>query len=170
MNLWEFHPMLVHFPIAYLLAAVATELLALRRPGETLHRATASLFAAGVAFGWLAAGAGVLAYVTVPAHTEEGHYLMYWHLSLGLVMLILFTCISIARWRRRTNVATNPQLIAALFGAVLLMITGYLGGSIVYRHGAGVDPRILAPEIREGHSHQTGHADPHASGGAHTHP
>ena len=33
------------------------------------------------------------------------------------------------------------------------MVTGYLGGLIVYHHGAGVNPNILAPEIRDGHSH-----------------
>tara|TARA_R110002111_G_scaffold261105_1_gene333440 strand:- start:2735 stop:3166 length:432 start_codon:yes stop_codon:yes gene_type:complete len=54
----------------------------------------------------------------------------------------------------RTTAATKLQLIAALCGVVLLMLTGSLGGSIVYHHGAGVDPKILTPEIREGHSHE----------------
>jgi uncharacterized membrane protein len=117
--------------------------------------------AAGLILGWLAAAASGQAHFTVPAHTEEGHVLMYWHLGLGPAMLAHFTWVSITRWRGRTKGATKLQLIGAQARLVLLMLTGYVGGSIVYHHGAGVDPRILAPEIREGHSHQdqTGHDD-----------
>lgn len=155
---WELHPMLVHFPIAFLLGGVVLLLWARRRPSETLHRMGAGLLLAGMILGWTAAAAGGLAYFTVPAHTEEGHALMYWHLGLGLAMLAVFTWLSIVRWRRRTTAAHNSHLVAALVGSVLLMLTGYVGGSIVYHHGAGVDPKILAPEIREGHSHQNGHS------------
>lgn len=151
---WELHPMLVHFPIAFLLGGVVFLLWAWRRPNEMRHRAAAGMLLAGMILGWLAAAAGGLAYFTVPAHTEEGHILMYWHLGLGLAMLALFTWVSITRWRSRTTGATRPQLIAAIVGVVLLMFTGYVGGSIVYHHGAGVDPKILAREIREGHTHQ----------------
>jgi len=45
---------------------------------------------------------------------------LYWHLGLGLAMLVLFTWLSIVRWRRRTSTATKPQLVAALIGVVLL--------------------------------------------------
>ncbi len=164
---WEFHPMLIHFPIAFLLGGVVVLLLDWRRPSETLHQTAAGLLLAGMILGWLSAAAGGLAYFTVPAHTERGHELMYWHLGLGLAMLVLFTWVSVGRWRRRPPAASKLQLIVALIGAVLLMITGYVGGSIVYHHGAGVDPRILAPEIREGHSHQNGHAHSSEAGGVH---
>jgi len=170
---WELHPMLVHFPIAFLLGGVALLVWARRKPSEFLHHAAAGLLLAGMICGWVAAAAGGLAYFTVPAHTEEGHELMYWHLGLALAMLAVFTWVSIARWRGRTTAASKPQLLASLVGIVLLMLTGYVGGSIVYHHGAGVDPKILAPEIRDGHSHQNGHseqADPGAGQhGGHSH-
>lgn len=164
---WELHPMLVHFPIAFLLGGVVFLLWSWWCPNEIRHRATAGMLLAGMILGWLAAAAGGLAYFTVPAHTEEGHILMYWHLGLGLAMLALFTWVSITRWRSRTTGATKPQLIAAIVGVVLLMFTGYVGGSIVYHHGAGVDPKILAPEIREGHSHQNGHSSADEGGANH---
>lgn len=41
MNLWEIHPMLVHFPIAFLLAAAALDLPALRWPRESVAQAGA---------------------------------------------------------------------------------------------------------------------------------
>ena len=60
-----------------------------------------------VMFSGLPPAAGGLAYFTVPAHTEEGHGLMLWHLGLGLAMLALFTWVSIARWRGRETTATK---------------------------------------------------------------
>ncbi len=164
---WEFHPMLVHFPIAFLLGGAVLMLWTMRRPSEMLHRTVAGLLLAGVLFGWLAAATGGLAYLTVPAHTEEGHGLMLWHLGLGLAMLALFTWVSIARWRGRETAATKQQLAVTLVGAVLLMLTGHVGGSVVFRHGAGVDPEILSREIREGHSHASGHSDSSESSSEH---
>ena len=153
MNLWEFHPMLVHFPIAFLLAVVVLDLLALRWPRESTTRAARDLLFAGTAFGWLAVAAGFLAFYTVPAHTEEAHSLMFWHLGVGLAALAIFTWQAVSRWQQGPIQPRIIQCIVGCCGAMLLMITGALGGWIVYHGGAGVDPDILAPEIREGHSH-----------------
>lgn len=153
---WKIHPMSVHFPIAFLLAAVALDLVATRWQLEGVTRASTGLLIAGVAFGWLAAGAGLLAYFTVPAHTEQAHTLMYWHLSLAIAMLSLFTWLGAVRLRGRKSAPTRWDLAISVFAAVLLLATGGLGGWIVYRGGAGVDPSILATEIREGHSHDEG--------------
>ncbi|HCO21537.1 MAG TPA: hypothetical protein DIT97_00115 [Gimesia maris] len=147
------HPALVHVPIAFLLGGVVLLLWAWWRANEIQHRVAAGMLLVGMVSGWLASTAGGLAYFTVPAHTEQGHVLMYWHLGFGLAMLILFTWLSTVSWRGRTTAATKLQLTVALCGVVLLMLTGYLGGLIVYHHGAGVNPNILAPEIRDGHSH-----------------
>lgn len=170
MNAWELHPMLVHFPIAFLLAGVALQLWVYWRSRWTGTDAATRLLLAGTILGWLAAGAGVLAFFTVPAHTEEGHYLMYWHLGLGMMALAMFTWLSVVCWRHRTEPVRKPHLAAGLCGALLLTITGYLGGSIVYHHGAGIDPDLLTPEIRTGHTHDGEHShgrtanDRHPSG------
>ncbi len=158
---WEWHPILVHFPIAFLLAGVALMLWARWHPTEMWHQNAASLMLVGTILGWVAAAAGGLAYLTVPAHTDEGHVLMFWHLGLGIATLLVFTWLALARRHRRTERVTRWQLTAAIVGALLLSITGYLGGAIVYDHGAGIRPEILAPEIQEGHSHQ--HNDPQSS-------
>lgn len=154
-KIWEIHPMLVHFPIALLLTGVAAELLARKRP--TLTRPAAGLLVAGAVLGWLAATAGLLSFYTVPAHTDQAHTLMWWHLGFAVASLVLFTWVCVKRWKAGASSASGSQLAAESFGALLLLITGYLGGAIVYHGGAGIAPELLSPEIREGHSHDGGH-------------
>ena len=152
-EVWEIHPILLHFPIALLLCGVAAELWGMRRPRETLTRAGAGLLLTGMLSGWATAAAGLLAFWTVPAHTEEAHTWMWWHLGFAATTMLLFTWLAIVRWRRRAVPSTGGQWFAGLCGAVLLTITGWLGGLIVYHGGAGIDPALLVQEIREGHSH-----------------
>lgn len=168
MHVWELHPALVHFPIAFLLGAVALDFVAIRHPSESLHRAANGLLMAGVASGLIAAAAGFAAFLTVPAHTEEAHRWMYWHLGLAISALLLFLIAIFQRWRRWAEpVASRIRLLGLLAAAGLLSITGYLGGQIVYHGGAGIEPSILSPEIRH-HHHGGRETTPEA--GEHHHP
>ncbi|MFQ5733587.1 MAG: DUF2231 domain-containing protein [Planctomycetaceae bacterium] len=156
MEFWEFHPILVHFPIAFLLAGMAVEVWAFRKPRESLTRPAAGLLVAGVISGWLAAAAGLLAFWTVRAHTTAAHGEMIWHLWLAIGSLSLFSGVAWMRWRNRSEKAVKPVLAVGLVAAILLVVAGDFGGGLVYRGGAGVDPEILSAEIRGGHSHQNG--------------
>ncbi|WP_291177989.1 DUF2231 domain-containing protein [Gimesia sp.] len=143
--------MLVHFPIALLLTGVVMEFLSRKRP--TLTIPAAGLLVTGVVFGWLSAAAGLLSFYTVPAHTKQAHVLMWWHLGFAVLTLLLFTWIAVKRWKARQVSARHLLLLASLCGAALLVVTGYLGGMIVYHGGAGIQPDLLSPEIRTGHHH-----------------
>ncbi len=171
MNPWELHPLLVHFPIAYLLGGAFLDLVTVVLRRETLSRNAAGLLLAGVCSGWLAMAAGLLAFYTVPAHTEEAHGVMYWHLGLAIASLLLFTWIAVARWRYRASPPKLPHAVAAVVASVLLAATGHLGADLVYHGGAGVQPELLAPEIRKGHSHSqgSGHDNEQPDGSAHQH-
>jgi uncharacterized membrane protein len=147
--------MLVHFPIALLLTGVVAELLARWRSAFT--RPAVALLVAGVAIGWLAAAAGLLSFYTVPAHTEEAHTLMWWHLGFAIAALLLFTWLCVKRWKARDSSAGGALLAAEALAALLLLVTGYLGGVVVYHGGAGVAPQLLSPEIQQGHSHDGTH-------------
>ena len=148
---WEAHPATVHFPIAFLVGGVALDLYAWWRGRADLARVATGLVAAGVVTGVVAGATGTLAFFTVPAHTAEAHRLMYWHLGLMAGALVVFIGVTVVR--RRREPPTVWVRVAGLFGVLALLVGAYLGGNIVYRGGAGVDPAILAPEVRGGHGH-----------------
>lgn len=157
MNIWEIHPALVHFPIALLLSGVVLDLFGWWRGKEILVRSATWILIAGVAACAVAANFGLLAFYTVPAHTEEAHRLMYWHLGMASASLVLFTWVALSRWFRR---ATSPSISSRAIGVVAagtLGVAGYLGGYIVYHGGAGIDPELLTAAVREEHSHGQGH-------------
>ena len=103
------------------------------------------LIAAGVVFGLFAVATGLLAFFTVRAHTGLAHGQMYWHLGLNAAALGLFAAIFYIR--RRVDGLSAGVRIAGVAAAALIAGGGFLGGQIVYRGGAGVDPGILIPEI-----------------------
>ena len=163
MNIWELHPALVHFPIALFLSGVALDLVGWWRANEILMRAATWMLIAGVATGILAANFGLLAFYTVPAHTEAAHRLMYWHLGLASASLVLFTWVATVRWFRRETRPSFSARVVGVIAAGILSAAGGLGGFIVYHGGAGVDPELLASAVREGHSHGQGRS-PDTSG------
>ena len=142
---WEFHPATVHFPIAFLLGGVALDLYAWRRGRPDLARVATWLISAGTIFGLLAVATGLLAFFTVRAHTQQAHGQMYWHLGLNAAAVLMFAALFFVR-RRPDQLGTGVR-VAGILAAALLAGGGFLGGQIVYRGGAGVDPVILIPEI-----------------------
>lgn len=153
MNIWELHPMFVHFPIAFLVGAVVLDLFAWWHARFDLALIATGLLIAGVITGWLAANFGLLAFYTVPAHTEDAHQWMYWHLGAAVISLAVFTWLTALRWFHRAQRPSPAVRVTSLIALAILMVAGYLGGQIVYHGGAGIEPELLATEIREGHSH-----------------
>ena len=150
---WELHPALNHFPIAFLLGAVILDLYAWWWGKESLLPIATGLLVAGVLTGVITALSGLLSFFTVPAHTLRAHELMYWHLAIQAASLLLFAWSAWLRWRGRISSPTVGARAIGLVAAALLSVGSAIGGYIVYHGGAGVDPMILAPELRGGHSH-----------------
>lgn len=169
---WELHPMLVAFPIAFLIGGVVVDLWAMVHARPDRRRAATTLMTAGFWTGLVAAAAGGLAYFTVPAHTEAAHSLMLWHLGTAAMGLLLFGWSVWARRRSGTVVPGPAHTVVPCIAVILMIIAGKLGGHAVFRGGAGVDPAILAPEVRQGHSHagEPDEGHPHEHEPDHSHP
>lgn len=150
---WEIHPALNHLPIAFLLGGVAVDSYAWWRGRPNLSSVATGLLVAGVLTGGFAWLSGVLAFFTVPAHTEEAHWLMFWHGGVQTIALAMFSWVAWKRWRNATSPPLALVRVVGCIGAVLLLIGSGVGGYIVYHGGAGIDPQLLAPEVRQSHSH-----------------
>jgi uncharacterized membrane protein len=153
---WEIHPALNHLPIAFLLGGVAVDLYAWWCWRPNLSQVATGLLVAGVLTGALAALAGLLAFFTVPAHTDEAHWLMYWHAGVQVIALAMFAWPAWRRWRSWTAAPTAGSRFITCLAAVLLLVGSSIGGYIVYHGGAGIDPQLLTLEVRQSHSHGAG--------------
>jgi len=162
LRLWEINPATVHLPIGLLLSGVALDLYAWWRRRPELVRIAYGILVAGVLLGVLAALSGAVAFYTVPpTHTEEAHTLMYWHLGLQATSLAVFAFVVLVRWWLRERAPSGLLRITGLVAVGLLVIGAYLGGHLVYRGAAGVDPSLLSPSLQEGHHHDgEGHEHP----------
>jgi uncharacterized membrane protein len=141
----NFHPLLVHFPIALLLLAALLELLRLvtRRP----HFAPAAgwFLYLGALAAVFAAGSGWLAEQTVApvaaAHEELEKHEKFGYVTLGVAAALVF-------WRVATGRRGGPRprwlyTLTLLALAGLVALTAHEGGELVYQHGVGT--RITAP-------------------------
>lgn len=137
----HFHAMIIHFPIALLMAGFLSEIIALFSKKE---------FFSNVAFYLLFLGAlgASAAYVSgsyagegiedgplknpVELHEQAATVTLWLAIITALFRAVVFYFKYSRSWVKWVGIL----LFAALVGSVA--ITGYLGGQLVYSHGAGV--------------------------------
>jgi uncharacterized membrane protein len=146
------HPMLIVFPLGLLATAVIFDLLYLIFGNRLLPTASYYMIAAGILGGLLAAIFGFIDWLALP-NGSRAKNIGLWH-GLGNVLIVgLF---AVSWFLRGNNVDFLPDSVAltlSFAGTVLALITGWIGGELVYRLGVGVDPgaNVNAPNsITEG--------------------
>ena len=141
------HPLIVHFPIAWLIAAQAADLVSLVSPRAPWAGTMAAyLYPAGAAsaMGAYFSGRQAAASVLTPG---MAHPTVLEHWNWALATTLYFTAFAavrvvLARRARRPPLWTRVGLAAAgLAGMVLLVQTGEHGARLVFEHGLGVMPR-----------------------------
>jgi len=147
------HPLIVHFPIAWWIAAVIVDLIALMLPKAAWADTTASvLYPAGAISAALAylTGRQAAATVLIPG---MAHPLVLQHWNWALLTTIGFALIALIRLGVRFRRPHPPRwirpavLVAALAALVSLFETGERGARLVFEHGVGVSvPGALPPE------------------------
>ncbi|MGD2096068.1 MAG: hypothetical protein PVG35_00715 [Desulfobacterales bacterium] len=142
------HPMLVHFPIVLLITAVAMDIVVLLTRKDSASRQCLSLIAlsalllgtlsAGVAaiFGDIALDKAIsLGFPPGPLETHE---------TLALITIAVFSLHCLLRllavWRKYPlrGLSGWVSILPGLAGVVLLIITAYYGGELVYHLGVNV--------------------------------
>jgi uncharacterized membrane protein len=134
---FHWHPAVVHFPIAFLLAGLVTLALSLSsRRAAWLTEAASWLLWVGTLSLWAAVALGLVAARTAP-HVPAAWEELYEHRTLGLWTAGLFTVLSV--WRLVFRRRLGPILLLAWLGAVVILgLTAWHGGRLVFEFGMGV--------------------------------
>jgi uncharacterized membrane protein len=132
------HPMLIPFPIALWIFSLVCDLVYVTGLGGVVWNHTAFYTMAGGLVGALAAAIpGYLDYrsLTRPAVKKMGQ----WHMLINLSIVALFTINLWLRMRSEPG-AVLPIIISAI-AVIMLGVSGWLGGHLVYVHGVAVEPQ-----------------------------
>jgi len=160
-NMENIHPLLVHFPIAFLSAFFVLDLIGALAKKQHWRNVASWLLYFGTVAAVFTVTAGFIAAATV-AHGEEVHAIMERHEHFGVSVLSLATVLSV--WRLKSGGvieggANSFFLILAALLCVLMMLGADLGGLMVYKYGVAVK----AAQVQDVgvHEHVHGHEHEH---------
>src|SRR5262249_13284347 len=132
------HPMLIVFPLGLLAMAVIFDIIHLVTAQGYWSEIAYWMIAAGIITGLLAAPFGLIDWLTIPAGTRAKR-IGAWHGGGNVIVLLLF---AVSWWLRR-GAPQKPMMLAYVLsfgGAIIALVTGWLGGEPVDRLAVGVDP------------------------------
>lgn len=132
----ELHPSVVHAPLVLLPATAALDLLAALRPlDRRLDRAARRLWWATAGSALFVGLTGMAASQQIELRSTHARDKMFLH-GIGNLGLVV-SAFGVAAWRAR-NRASLTSATAGLVASCASLYTAYLGGELVYTHGAGV--------------------------------
>jgi uncharacterized membrane protein len=133
------HPAVVHFPLALYPAAVLFDILALTRDsGATYTRGAFVLMIAATAMAAVAAVTGFAELMDIAPESAAWKAAIA-HMSVQLTAVTTLVVSLLLRLRHVDD--AHPPLAAfglGIVGTLVLFVGGWLGGRLVFRHGAGV--------------------------------
>lgn len=148
-SLANIHPLLVHFPIAFLSLFVLIDLIGTAHKKADLRKFAGGLLYLGTVFAILTVWAGFQAAQTVP-HGHNVHEIMERHEHLGISILSLSLALSAWRLRRPVEGFGIYNLLSLILAGVLILGAD-LGGLMVYKYGVAVAAVNVSPE--DSHHH-----------------
>jgi uncharacterized membrane protein len=169
MSLPPLHPIVVHFPVALIISAFALDLLGMIFKSRRIRAAAFPVLALAVLGTVAAAGAGYLAESQLKVKPDEMIKLIEIHETLALVTLgaVIVALIfkALAEYRKNLEgILGQIAFIAMLAATIMVGATGYFGGEMVFKHGAG---SVFYEKVNKSSQTQTP-GDEHNVGGAPT--
>lgn len=143
--MFKLHPALSDFPIAFLAAALVTDLLFWRTGAAQWAEFSFWLILAGLLSGLTAVITGLIDFL----NTEKARGLPagWFHFVLTDLAIFLTTFNLISRLYNRQEKLLFAGLGLSAIVALLLLVAGYLGGRLVFHHRVGVER--APPEAEE---------------------
>jgi uncharacterized membrane protein len=130
------HPMLIPFPIACFVGTLLTDITYWRTADMLWANFSSWLVTVGVILGWLAAIAGLIDFLGDRLIRMQPP--AWPHVIGNVVALILATLNMFIHSRDGWTSVVPTGLILSLIVVLILLVTGWLGWSMVYRHHVGV--------------------------------
>jgi uncharacterized membrane protein/nitrite reductase/ring-hydroxylating ferredoxin subunit len=133
------HPILVAFPIAFFFGAFIFDIISFINSSQSLFQAATYILIAGIIGGLMAAIPGLIDLLgTVPPKSSAKKRGVK-HGIINTTVVVLF---AVSLWLHRdSDSVTWAILVVELVACILLTISGYMGGTLVYRNLIGVDMR-----------------------------
>lgn len=148
------HPLLVHFPIAFLLTFFALDFAGSLKKNNNWRSVASWFLYLGTICAVFTVIAGLHAAATV-AHGENVHEIMETHEHIGISVLILASLLSVWRLKMSRLITGGANTFFLMLSALLclLIISGAdLGGLMVYKYGVAVKA-VTPPNDKHVHHH-----------------
>ncbi len=130
------HPILVQFPVAFLVGALLTDVTFWFTKDAFWATASFWLIIAGLVSGLVAAVTGMLDFVRIERVRKRSAGWAHMYLNIAAIGL------TVVNWLLRQNNITNGVLpwgiVLSLVVATLLGVSGWFGGELIYRHKIAV--------------------------------
>jgi uncharacterized membrane protein len=140
------HPMLIPFPIALWVFSLVADLLYLWRGNGHWPLIAFYALLAGCLGAIAAAVFGIVDWLAIK--DREVKKVADWHARLNVLALLLFA----ASWYLRTdrgsdmvNDSLTIPVALSVVGVIVVTISGWLGGELVFKHGVAVNPQRDTP-------------------------
>ncbi len=132
------HPMLIPFPLALWSTSFAVDILFYFTRHATLLVIAKFMLAAGCLAAVAAAIPGIIDWLAIK--DGEVKRVANWHARLNIAALVIFAISLFLRMGNYSHLVgrrlTIPFLLS-LVGVILIVISGWLGGELVFRYGVG---------------------------------
>ena len=135
------HPMIIPFPIALLVFSLVADLIYLWR-GNPVWRDYIAFYTllGGIIGAAVAAVPGFIDWLSLQDRNVVK--IANWHARLNVIALLIFLASFYLRTTNGSALVNESYAIAiglSIFGVILISISGYLGGEMVFKHGVAVD-------------------------------
>ena len=151
------HPLVLHFPIAFLFGFILVEVYGLIFNNTGARRWASGLLYLGAIGAVVTVISGLVAAEMVP-HGAQVHDIMEWHERAGITVATL--AVALSTWRRwggipGSTMAKALSMAITLLIGTLLFVGADMGGMMVYQHGVAVKGLQTSAE----HQHHLHNAD-----------
>jgi uncharacterized membrane protein len=135
------HPMIIPFPIALWVFSLVADVIYLWR-GNPVWRDFIAFYVllAGIIGAAVAAVPGLIDWLSLkdPAVLKIAN----WHARLNVIALLVFAASFYLRTSSGSSMVSGSHNIPfglSVFGVILITISGWLGGEMVFKHGVAVE-------------------------------